>query len=609
MPMYTDKTNAENKIKISTESLNSIQFGPYNSASTLASLASEKAKSGFVNLSIDAWYGTPVFEFAKIIAEECEKLGLSTELFCTQGIFICGNTMDTFKNKYITDDPGFGYVNSDTRMEDITDSDRLKCLIEQVNHSEAQVRIIYGQGAMLKIFCPMLDIKCFMDITREPMLWKMWEGDLIPFGYKKPKKDYYWKEYYYCDFYLLHHQKKFAVCEMDYYIEGIEFDNIKLIPRFAYDEIITTLIKYPIKQVKVFQPGPWGAYRYRDLFDVPELGCNAWNRLASPELSVLIDVGGKEYIDIPLTSLMQYGKELCGDYLNEKYPDLFPLEIWLDDGYFPERQPAERTSMPIHNHPGTEYVKSHFNEPLGRYETYYIAEAYEGANTWMGYKNDADFEKWEEKCRTSQNLTEIPDWKDYIANHDSNVGDLYLIPPGTVHGHGGNQMVLEMDTCPSIAGTEYSFFEYDFARPTWEDKTQSMTGKRMKMHLEHAFDNEKWIRESHVKEYHRATKYVTKWTKEYWRDEYSTLPEMPFKVERMHFYNYAEDSTGDKYLKILTLTVGTRVIIRSKSTPARHTTINRFQSAILPATFGDYEIINDDGGYSTVVEFSWKYID
>ena len=49
--------------------------------------------------------------------------------------------------------------------------------------------------------------------------------------------------------------------------------------------------------------------------------------------------------------------------------------------------------MPIHNHPGSDYVKKHFNEPLGRYETYYIAEAYEGANTWMGFKDDADLEE------------------------------------------------------------------------------------------------------------------------------------------------------------------------------------------------------------------------
>ena len=65
---------------------------------------------------------------------------------------------------------------------------------------------------------------------------------------------------------------------------------------------------------------------------------------------------------------------------------------------------------------------------------------------------------------------------------------MYLIPPGTTHGHGGNQMVLEMDTVPSIAGTEYSFFMYDFMRPSWDDTTKTMTGKPVKMHLDHGFD-------------------------------------------------------------------------------------------------------------------------
>jgi len=166
-------------------------------------------------------------------------------------------------------------------------------------------------------------------------------------------------------------------------------------------------------------------------------------------------------------------------------------------------------------------------------------------------------------------------------------------------------MVLEMDTCPSVAGTEYSFFEYDFARKTWNDKEQAMTNKPMSMHLDHGFDNEKWRREDYVNKKLRATKHVTEWNKEWSRDEYSTLPEMPFKVERLHFYNRSEGTTGGKP-QILTLTVGTWVEVVSKKNPACKTTINRFQSAILPASFGDFEVINPDGGHSTVVVFSWK---
>ena len=79
--------------------------------------------------------------------------------------------------------------------------------------------------------------------------------------------------------------------------------------------MIKDLDSQPVKQIKEFQPGPWGAYRYRDLFNVPGLGCNAWNRLASPELGLLVDVGREENIELPLMSLMQYGEELCGNLL------------------------------------------------------------------------------------------------------------------------------------------------------------------------------------------------------------------------------------------------------------------------------------------------------
>ena len=71
-------------------------------------------------------------------------------------------------------------------------------------------------------------------------------------------------------------------------------------PRQSYDEIIRTLVRYPVKEVKIFQPGNWGAYRYKDLWDVPGLGCNAWNETAGPELSTVsytnLDVYKRQYL-------------------------------------------------------------------------------------------------------------------------------------------------------------------------------------------------------------------------------------------------------------------------------------------------------------------------
>ena len=434
----------------------------------------------------------------------------------------------------------------------------------------------------------------------------MWDGQLVPFGQDAPRSDYDWKEYYYCDYFLLHFQKHFLIEKMDYYVEAIQFENLKVMPRATYDEIVRTMLQYPIKEVEIYQPGPWGAYRYKDFWDINGLECNAWNELAGPELSILIDVGAEDMVNMPFVNLMQYADNLVGPYLNKTYPHLFPLDAWLDDGYFPEKTPAERISMPIHTHPSTDYVKKHFNEPIGRYETYYIAEAYEGANTWMGFYNDADLEEWERKCRESNNLKVIEDWKDYVCNWESNVGDLYLIPPGTDHGHGGNQMVLELDTCPSIAGTEYSFFSYDFARHSWDDNTKTMTGKPLKMHLDHSFNCSKFRREDYVDKKLRAKPSVVKWTKDYYLDRYSSVPEMPFEIERLHYYNHAEYDTQGKFCHVVTLTVGKKAKIYSKANPELCTEINLFQAAVIPASFGEYVIESSGDGANTVTLVRWK---
>ncbi|MCL2665083.1 MAG: hypothetical protein FWE82_05670 [Defluviitaleaceae bacterium] len=597
MPLYEYRKNAENFIKVSDACLNSFADGTQAVLAAIEKAVRSKETSGRKPvIAFDGWYGVDW----KTINEKFKDY----EKYDIANVFINRKKIAEYKQAYVTDDPGFGRVNSEGRIADLIDNAKLEKLKNILLKNGSRVRLVYGSGAAADGWFP-FDLIVYFDKTRQPLLWQMWDGKLVPFGGTEPDAGYHWKEYYYCDYYLLDRQKNFLYDKMDFWAAANSPDDLKAVPRVSYDEIIQSALDYPIKEIKIFQPGPWGAYRYKDLFDVPGLECNAWNELAGPELGVIIDIGGKSF-EMPFMNLMQYQEKLLGKHLTEAYPGLFPMDVWLDDGYFPKPEPAERISMPIHNHPSTDYVKRRFNEPLGRYETYYIAEAYEGANTWMGFKDDCDLEAFEQKCRDSENLAPIPDWKNFVANHCSSAGDLYLIPPGTVHAHGGNQMVLEMDTCPSAAGTEYSFFQYDFARPSWDDEKKEMTGKPVKMHLEHAFDNEKWRRESWVKGHLLSKPKVEKWSKEYQKDIYASVPEMPFEIERFRFSSKYENDTEGRFCHIPTLTTGKRVIVRSMSNPRLSAALDLWQSAVIPAAFGKYEIISEDGGYCEVVQIRWK---
>ena len=601
MPVYESIKNADNKIVISAANRDSVTFGWDKVVAELAG----KITTG-KNIALDGWYGIDYEKIAKALAAALKAKGVDAELVAANELYLTRDEIIAYNAPYVTDDPGFGKVNKTGVIEDIMNKDAVAALKAKLA-DKAKSYIVYGEGAAVKALADVLDVKCYVDNTHQKVQWDMWEGRLCTFGQKTPTQGYNWKEYNYSDYYMLKRQKDYMYEAMDFYVENFFEDDLVLVPRCAYDEIMSTLVKYPIHEVKIFSPGPWGAYRYHDMdYGVEGLANNAWNKIAGPELRILIDFGGERSISMPMLNAMQYGKELVGELIDKAYPGLFPLDIWLDDGYHPEPQPAERISMPMHIHPSSHYVETHFDEPLGRYETYYIAEAYEGANTWMGFHDDADIEEWERLCEKSQNITPIENWKDFIANWSSKEGDLYLIPPGTMHGHGGNQMVLEMDTNPSINGTEYSFFEYDFARPSWDDNAKTMTGKPLKMHLEHGRNMEKTRRASWVKDNLLSTPTVFKWTKEYWMDRYKSTPVMPYHVERIHFEKCGEYSTEGKFMHMFTLTVGSKVTVRSKANPELYAFCDKFQTLVIPANFGDYEIINEEGGRVTCVIQRWK---
>lgn len=598
MPLYEDAHNAQNRIDISQEARASIVMG---TQAVIEEIARRICAQGApCRVAIDMWYGV---DFAAIGAWLQEALGQEAQVIASQVMYRTPEEIAAYKQPFLTDDPGFGWVNSGGTLQDLIDPEKLHGVAECLADASVTT-VVLGPGALMEGLS--YDLVFYAEKTRQRLLWQMWDGALVPFGQSTPAPDYHWKEFYYCDYYLLDRQKKACIDRMDAYIEANDSAALKLVPRAAYEEILETLVQYPVKEIKIFQPGPWGAYRYRDLFDVPGLACNAWNELAGPELGMMIDIGREDTLTLPFVSLFRHAEAFVGPYLNRTYPGLFPLDVWLDDGFFDKPTPPERTAMPIHNHPSTDYVGRHFNEPLGRYETYYICEAYEGANTLLGYSEDADMEQWERACRASNNLTPIENWKDYLCRWDANVGDLFLIPPGTAHAHGGNQMVLEMDTCPSIAGTEYSFFTYDYARNSWDDRTKTMTGKPCKMHLEHSFDSDKFRRRDWVQSHLLAKPKVVKWTRLYQMDRYASVSEMPFEIERFHFTEAAQNDTEGRFLHVLTLTIGTRVKVVSKANPDRYTEIERFQSCVVPAGFGAYEIFSMDGGFSTVVQLRWK---
>jgi hypothetical protein len=604
MPLYEYRKNATNHVALPLHVQESVVCGTSTVVSHIVKLLGETKKQGKPAIAaLDGWYGVDWARLKSGLLDAAKAQGVSLEIISAMGLYKPEAEIENYRQPYVTDDPSFGRVNRTGSLEDILDPGKIKALrarLSTLPAAGAGAVIILGPGADLAALENLFDLRFYADFTMQPLLWQMWDGKLVTFGREDSSSAYAWKKYYYCDFYLLLKQKKQAFARMNYYLDAVDAGQLKLVPAAAYNTIIDELVRQPIKQVKITQPGPWGSYRFKEIYDeIPGLENMAWNELAGIELGILVDVG-RATLNMPCQNIMQRPVQLVGETVHREFLDLLPLQVWLDDGYFKDPVPYERGSMPIHNHPDTDYVRRNFNEPFGRYETYYIVEAYKDAGTMMGFKETANLEEYEHLCRDSNNKKAF-DWQKFVCRWPTNVGDLFLIPPGTEHGHGGNQMILEMDTGPSVAGTEYSFFTYDFARHTWDDKAKSMTAPPMKVHLEHSFRNNKWRHEKYVQEHLRARPVVVSGDGDTRMDRFTTLDEMPFEIERFVFSKPMTHSTEGRYLQVPTVTVGKSVIIRSKTNPALQTTIEFLQACLIPASFGEYEFISPDGSQCTVV--------
>lgn len=123
MPMYSDKTNAENILHLSEENRKSFVFGAENVVSALCRAISGKGDNAHV--AIEAWYGTPADRLAKAVGEGLEKAGKKVTLISTTGLFIEKAALDAYKKKFLTDDPGFGWVNMDGGLRTYLTAQRL----------------------------------------------------------------------------------------------------------------------------------------------------------------------------------------------------------------------------------------------------------------------------------------------------------------------------------------------------------------------------------------------------------------------------------------------------------------------------------------------------
>jgi mannose-6-phosphate isomerase class I len=165
-----------------------------------------------------------------------------------------------------------------------------------------------------------------------------------------------------------------------------------------------------------------------------------------------------------------------------------------------------------------------------------------------------------------------------------------MLPAGTIHASGRNQLILEIG---SLTIGSYTYKMYDYLR-------KDLDGNLRPIHTFHGDKvlkrecKEKWVSENLIQP-RRIIRQDEGWT-EYIVGEHDLLY---FSLRNIVFSEKYEDEAADRF-HVLVLVDGEKVLIRSKSDHSRYFRQNFLEMVIIPANFGPYEVINDEGGVVTM---------
>ena len=129
-------------------------------------------------------------------------------------------------------------------------------------------------------------------------------------------------------------------------------------------------------------------------------------------------------------------------------------------------------------HPRTEYIREKFGESFTQDETYYILDCEPAAKVFLGFQENINADEFKTALLNAQARGAEIEVEKFIQKHDAHKHDLFLIPNGTVHASGKNNMVLEISNTPYI----FTFKMYDWTR-------LDLNGQPRPINIEHAFKN------------------------------------------------------------------------------------------------------------------------
>lgn len=579
-----DAVNAVNVPKSVEENLT---VGILNVAKKLASLFDEGVKT----IGIDSYPGTEYETLINVLRQQLATKGV--EFVDADTVMLPSEVITEKIKPYLPEDrevdPVLLYGRRYTEgYKGLQDAEKVRALAAKIKSTDAL--IVYGKGALSEEIQDLYDVRVWIDVTPRTAVLNCKNGknrnigltEELPYGLMMRRN-------YYVDFETAMEQRWNMMRErkLDYYITADEPVNMSMLPFDALLDLFRELNHRPFRCRPVYLEGVWGGYYIHRLRNLPkEMRNCAWIFDMIPlEVSLAAKIGDGEF-EVPFFTFVQaMGEELLGKRAFTEFGGYFPVRFNYDDTYH------SSGNMSIQCHPHEEYVVGNHGEFGRQDESYYVVIAGQGAKTYLGFNEPDSCQKFFKEAEKAEKTHELIDYEKYVNAVDSVPGTQVMIPAGTIHASGRNQVILEIG---SLTVGSYTYKLYDYQR------LDPQTGLPRPIHLKMGKDvirgerDAKWVNENLVN--HGGVIRCGEGYKEVVVGEHDLLY---FSLRNLIFDNEITDETNGLF-HVLALVDGERVRVESQDNPDLFYEMNSLDIAVVPASFGKYTIKNLGVGTVTI---------
>ncbi|RDC56012.1 hypothetical protein DU508_13850 [Pedobacter chinensis] len=573
MPAYTKEINKPD----------SYDIYPYHS------LGDHKIYHGFFELCqfiteqktvvIDGYIGVYWNRVVNALSQELALLGLQVNII-DASLFL--------KNEEVIDemvDPFMGQKDSvwgkrtNLELSDFYELDVLKNV--QID-PQYDINIIIGCGASLAQWDGTL---IYIDLPKNELQHRMSAGSICNLGKSQPQEQMeMYKRFYFVDWVVLNRHKENLIPRIEVFVDSQWEDEINWAHAADIHDGLQKISTSVFRVRPWFAPGAWGGQWMKH--HIPQLDQNeinyAWSfELIVPENGIVFESNGL-LLEVSFDILMfTNNRNVLGRHA-EQFGNEFPIRFDFLDTF-------DGGNLSIQCHPSLEYIRKEFGEQITQDETYYILDCKDDASVYLGFQENIDSNHFRKVLENSNLDGQEIAIEEFVQVHKAKKHDLFLIPNGTIHSAGAQNLVLEISATPYI----FTFKMYDWLR-------LDLNGKPRPINIDHAFKNLDFTRKGQkVQEELISKPYILSESDGVVCYHLPTHAEHFYDVYRLEFDVQVDLSTDD-ICHVLMLVEGSSITVITK-----HGTVMQFSFAetfVIPAAAESYRIINNGSQRAKVIK-------